>query len=379
MTEVFTTRRPQYEFIDGLRAMAALSVAVYHAFLFSGLQGQTVSSYGLLGRFVLNGRFAVAVFIVLSGFVLMLPVARHEDLRVRGGAREFFRRRARRILPPYYAALALFLVLIVAVPAFQDARGTQWAGKVPVTPGGVLSHVFLVHNLRGAWHDQVDGPMWSVATEFQIYVLMPFVLLPLWRRFGGWAVTAVAVLLGLAVHLLLPGLDGAHVWYVGLFAAGMLAATAHVRGWRLRGARPVALVSTAVLAVVLVAGQYRLRPQDWLTETAVGLVFALGLFVLAQRRSAAATGRVLALLESAPLVKVGLFSYSIYLFHSPLIGLSNVLLMGVDLPLAVRLATMVLVVTPSAVGVSYLAHLAVERRFMTQHQSQVQASPVMSR
>ncbi|MXG89903.1 acyltransferase family protein [Nocardioides flavescens] len=367
--------RPNFEFIDGLRALAALSVAFFHAFLFTGLAGETTDAFGPLARIVLNGSFAVAIFIVLSGFVLMLPIARRPGYELRDGLRGFAVRRARRILPPYYASFLFFLVLILAVPFFRDPAGTRWAGKVPITVDGVLAHLVMVHNLDASWHDQVNGPLWSVATEVQIYVLMPLVLIPLWRRFGGIPVIALGVFFGWALHFIAPRFDGAHFWYIGLFAAGMLAAQEVTRGRRVPLAGPTAAVGAALIAVVMIAFQYRLRPNEWLTEVGVGLVFALGLFALA---SASAEGRsnwVIRALESRTLVKIGLFSYSIYLFHSPLIGLSNLGLIHIDMPLAVRLAVMWLVITPAAVALSYIPHLLVERRFMTGHQKQELKTP----
>jgi peptidoglycan/LPS O-acetylase OafA/YrhL len=68
------------------------------------------------------------------------------------------------------------LVLIAVIPALHRQSGTAWDSKVPVTLGGVLSHLVLMHNLRLDWQGQVDGPMWSVATEWQLYFLLPLVL-----------------------------------------------------------------------------------------------------------------------------------------------------------------------------------------------------------
>src|SRR5436853_35532 len=60
------------------------------------------------------GHFGVVVFIVLSGFCLMLPVVRG-DGTLRGGIAAFFKRRTLRIVPPYYVAIGLSLLLIVTL------------------------------------------------------------------------------------------------------------------------------------------------------------------------------------------------------------------------------------------------------------------------
>src|SRR4051794_40542870 len=103
-TDIEPVRPPslQLNFLDGLRGLSALYVAAYHAFLFTGHAGDAEKHLPVIGWFLLYGYLGVPVFIVLSGFVLMLPVvSRGRGLELPGGARKFIRRRARRILPPY--------------------------------------------------------------------------------------------------------------------------------------------------------------------------------------------------------------------------------------------------------------------------------------
>src|SRR5215203_1884331 len=111
---------PRLAFLDGLRGLAASYVVLHHAALLvppSGLTGPAT-----VARFLLrHGHYAVAVFIVLSGYCLMLPVARDPLGRLPGGTLAFFGRRARRILPPYYAALVLCWALIALVPELGRA------------------------------------------------------------------------------------------------------------------------------------------------------------------------------------------------------------------------------------------------------------------
>ena len=115
--------RARFDYLDSLRALAALTVVVLHAVQQYGLgldDWGVASVRGWLGagavdagivlayeRLVRWAFFAVQVFIIISGFSLMITVARSPDGRLGGGLRDFFARRARRILPPYYAALAL--------------------------------------------------------------------------------------------------------------------------------------------------------------------------------------------------------------------------------------------------------------------------------
>src|SRR6185436_19936964 len=117
------------------------------------------------------GRFAVVVFIVLSGFSLALSPARH-GWRLDGLA-PFARRRARRILPAYWAALGFSLVaawLVVPPP-----------GQAAPDAASVVVNGLLVENLVAA--PSPNGSFWSMAVEAQLYLVLPLLLL-LVRRVG---------------------------------------------------------------------------------------------------------------------------------------------------------------------------------------------------
>ena len=94
--------------LDGVRGLAALFVVVNHVFL-RAFPGYPVDRAPFWAAWFIYGRFAVVVFIVLSGFSLALSPARH-GWRLDGVAR-FARRRAWRILPPYWAALVFSLAV----------------------------------------------------------------------------------------------------------------------------------------------------------------------------------------------------------------------------------------------------------------------------
>ncbi|MCL9664417.1 acyltransferase [Curtobacterium albidum] len=361
-----------FEFADGLRAIAAIGVVLFHTYTYTGLSEQN-QLLPVVFKILNLGDFAVAIFIVLSGFVLMLPVATSPDLYLRGGIGEYLKRRARRILPPYYAAVGGYLVLILLVPGLNEETGTAWDSKVPVTIGGVVSHALLIHNLSPEWGYQIDGPTWSVATEWQIYFAMPLLLLPLWRRFGGRAAVLTAILLGWAVHFLFPQVDLAHFWFVGLFALGM-AASWHVRrgSVRVRGGFVVAaLLVTLVPAAAAFGLMHRLA---WLSETAVGAAVALLLVWMAQRSASDEKTWAHSLLEWNPLVKVGNWSYSLYLVHSPIIGIANLILLPWPMPLVARFALLACVAMPIAAAISYGFHRLIERRFMTSHQRSIRST-----
>ena len=92
---------------------------LHHAWLLTADRSPIAAETDLLGlltNWLLYGHLAVDVFIVLSGFCLMLPVARSGGA-LADGARGFFVRRARRILPPYFAAFTISVALTAGFQA----------------------------------------------------------------------------------------------------------------------------------------------------------------------------------------------------------------------------------------------------------------------
>ena len=122
--------------LDGIRGVAALFVVLHHCWLLSFPGYPSNTGPWWLG-WLIYGHFAVVVFIVLSGFSLAIAPARSQwKLRSIGG---FARRRAWRILPPYWAALAFSLAVawwVVAQP-----------GTPEPTAKSVVVHGFLVQDV----------------------------------------------------------------------------------------------------------------------------------------------------------------------------------------------------------------------------------------
>ena len=383
---------PHFAFLDGLRGLSALYVALYHALLFTGhgVERETYSpAFALLGGLLNFGPYAVAVFIVLSGFCLTLPVAKNPARTLRGGFRGYLGRRARRILPPYYAALGLVLALIALVPVLQTPAGTAWDSKIPVSPEGLVSHLLLVHNLHPGWMFEIDGPMWSVATEWQLYFLFPL-LLALWRRFGLAACVGLALAASLVPQALLPSqlsFRWLHPWFFGLFAFGMAGAVVAFSpapfwtGMRSRLPwRALAYGSAVAAAGVLVGSHVAWGLPTYLTETVLGLTVAAGLvyYTLLETRPGprpAAPSPLRRLLNARAVVGLGAFSYSLYLLHSPLLGLFNLLTLSWPLASDLRLVLMLGVALPLAVLASYGFYQVAERPFTVPNRTPTGAAP----
>jgi peptidoglycan/LPS O-acetylase OafA/YrhL len=363
--------RIRLAYLDGVRGLAALFVVVHHVYIEVVWKNDLPRGLISASRLLYYGQLAVAVFIVLSGYSLMLPVARSANGALPGGLGGYLRRRARRILPPYFAALALTLALIALVPAMRHPTGFGWNMALPVSRGAILSHLFLVHNLNPYWTTRLNPPMWSVATEWQIYFLFPLLLLPLARRVGIVSVAIVAYLAGAAMQWWAQGqLSFTAPWYVGLFACGMGAALvgfsaapiyrAMRRRVSLSGVGLPLFIGLATLTIFLVHNRLA---QDGLA----GVATAALLIGCTQRCGirTGAWGVAMGLLESRPVVWLGTISYSLYLIHFPLITLAHLGVrhfFGPD-PWR-RLALLPPAVALIVVPVTYVFHRIFERPFM---------------
>jgi peptidoglycan/LPS O-acetylase OafA/YrhL len=369
---VATTQRLEFHYLDGMRGLAALVVVLHHALLFTGSRGDAERDLPLIDAILSRGYLGVPVFIVLSGYVLMLPVVNRAfvsstDPSMRLDLRRFIFRRARRILPPYYAALVISLGLIAAIPALRHPAGTQWDTKIPVHVGDVVTHALLVHDISPRWIGSINGPLWSVAVEWQIYFLMPLVILPLWRKLGPALTTGL--LTGITLIPVAIGSGGfLHPWLVALFAAGMWAAQSTVAP-NGAGYAGLGTAGLAVLALVTIVAEAVIDPVPFaLTELTVGFAVACGLAWAGRRTLAGTVPYGLRPLASRPFMRLGLFSYSIYLLHSPLIALANLLLWPLGWSTLATWSILTFAVVPVVIAICYGFFWLVESRCLNSRQ-----------
>lgn len=381
--------RLRLRYLDGLRAIAALNVVATHALFQSrwyGTDGSIDTFAFHLMQWLSQGRSAVAVFIVLSGYCLMLPVARSRSGKLRDGWIHYFYRRARRILPPYYAALLLTLLAIAVLPGLRVGYNPEWNNALPAwTARAISAHLLLLHNLNTNWILKINPPMWTVATEWQIYFLFPLFLLPMWRRFGSSATIATAFGSTLALFWVTHHGEGASPWFLGLFAMGMAgAAFSSEQNQELYSRQH--RVPWGALAAGLFAGFALLqcacwfpwlhgitqgktdwlRPYQWGVDALVGAA-TVCLIIYCHRANACEEGRrsfVLRLLEWPCLVELGTFSYSLYLIHDPLLAAIGWPLYQWKWTGSATFAALMIAGLPVVIGAAYLFHLCFERRLL---------------
>jgi peptidoglycan/LPS O-acetylase OafA/YrhL len=297
--------------LDGIRGLAALFVVVNHVFL-RAFPGYPVDNAPFWAAWFIYGRFAVVVFIVLSGFSLAVSPVRY-GWRLDSVSR-FAHRRAWRILPPYWAALIFSLLvtwLVISQPGWPVPNG-----KSVIVNGLLLQDVFGAPSPNRAF--------WTIAIEAQLYVLFPLLLLTV-RRVNAVvmvaAVTLVVTTVGaLGPHVSLMGTlltqftpDLAVLFAIGVLAAGIVTASHRRRSWPWPW-----LALTAALPVVATIAW---KGSVWTIGNLFWVDLAFGP-AIGCLLAAVATDRpkpLVRLLDARPLRSLGSFSYSLYLTHAPIV------------------------------------------------------------
>jgi peptidoglycan/LPS O-acetylase OafA/YrhL len=296
--------------LDGLRGFAALYVLLFHCWLLTYPGFPRNHGPWWLGG-LLFGHLAVVFFLVVSGFSLSVSPARH-GWRL-GGIGRYARRRAWRILPPYWAALVFSLIV-------AWSYGPQPHSVAP-TGRTVAVYGLLVQDLVVA--PTPNGTFWSIAVEAELYVVFPLLLL-LRRRLGTVAMVVLATLPAVAVGLFGPAvspvnkLSGltpqlAPLFVLGMAGAGIVVASDRVR--RLPWPWLAALAAAPVLAVIVIRGTiWTVREYVWI-DLAIGPALVLLLVAVTSGRPAP----LVRLLDTRPVRGLGSFSYSLYLVQLPLV------------------------------------------------------------
>ncbi|GAA3662929.1 hypothetical protein GCM10022224_028670 [Nonomuraea antimicrobica] len=346
LTEERAATRGRLAGLDGIRGLAALFVVLHHCWLLS-FPGFPVNGAPAWTGWLLYGHFAVVVFIVLSGFSLAVSPAR-SGWRL-GSGRTFFQRRAWRILPPYWAALAFSLVIAWAVIPQPGQQAPT--GKSVVVYGLLLQDVFGSPSPNGA--------LWSIAVEAQLYLVFPLMLLVL-RRMGAAVMLGAVTALVVAVGALAPAVPAVDLLmrltpqFAALFALGAVCAgvvNARERTARLPWHWFALAAALPALLLVVVAGPVWVVGNFFWVDLAVGP--AAGLLLVA-----VATGRpapLVRLLDTAPVRRLGSFSYSLYLIHSPIVVMVNRLLVAPHVPAGMPAFLLTLAVgVPASVGAAWV-------------------------
>jgi len=359
--------------IDALRGAAALGVVLYHAveqgkhvlpnnlFHYPVRLVQFASSFGYIGVFL---------FFVISGFCIHLQWARAKAADVEPDIRfgAFWKRRIRRLYPPYIITLLLFMLLTAATVGLNVTRFFVY---------DLGMHLLMLHNLDPHTCYTINGVFWTLAIEEQLY-LAYFLLLFIRVRWG-WGVTlAVCLFARLAwmgfSHVVwlktgfgipVPEAAASHwfTWALGALGVEVYFGLTTLRGWSrdLRLAT-VLIVAASALSTYLpwMSKETLLHDTSWFL---IHPLWGLGFFIVVNR-TVLAEQSWLRQAKLPSLVSVfstlGVFSYSIYLTHE-LVIMQSWLWVN---PGWWQLANVFVVVLPSTIIFAWVFFWFCEKPFM---------------
>lgn len=356
-------RGNRYAGLDIVRAIAALAVLTLH------VSANPAVPHGVLQAIAAKLNGGVAIFFVLSGYLLYRPFAK----ATLGGValpdrRRFWNNRARRIIPAYWAALAVYGLLGLLYNA-------------PSAPHLAACFAFLQ-----VWfpHHTGDGipPAWTLCSEAAFYLMLPLLAAWLGSRGGreprrilrdlGIAIVTLALLhvlvgdVGARMRPVVGELDQTIIGTLDMFLVGMalavVAADDQLRvrvNWlvpRRRVAWPLALalyLAVAGFGAVYDVAQWTLVDRAWMMTISLLLIGPLVL-----REGDAPSGQVARVFSF-----LGLVSYGIYIWQYPFV---RVLQDRTHLPVAAR--SVIDVVGVIAIGVA--SYYVIERPFISSRRSQ---------
>ncbi|EIM25590.1 acyltransferase family protein [Microvirga lotononidis] len=300
--------------IQGLRAVAVLAVLIYH----------------IWPKILPGGYVGVDVFFVISGYLITGSLFKEFDGTGRIGIAGFYARRARRLLP---AATLVSLAVAASIPLFPRAQWTDIANSL-LASALYGQNWFLAAQAVDYLADDAKGPMnhfWSLSVEEQYYIVWPLILLPilhLTRRTRlsrkaafGWFVGLIG-LGSLAYSAWLTPLDPGEAyfatttraWELALGGALAVLPVGQALSQRTRVVLGLAGLGAIVAACLAYSDQTSFPGYAALLPTlgAAAVILSCG------ARSSWSAGWVL---NSRPFQYIGDLSYSLYLWHWPLIVL----------------------------------------------------------
>ena len=317
--------------LDGIRAIAVLSVLLYHS-------GVLLVPGGFLG---------VDVFFVLSGFLISSLLLQEIERTAAVDFKQFYIRRARRLLPALFATLALSAVLVLI---FARDAAFQFRHDALASMFYVSNWWYIVQDL--SYFEAMGRPpvlqhLWSLAVEEQFYLLWPLALVFLYKWRGRPGVGRIALIVSLVSTFLMalgsfiwnvPGSGDASRLYFGTdtHCMGLLLGAALATVWR-PGALPkkIALPAQIILWAVALLSLFALfsifhnagEDAAWLYRGGFFVVSALTAVIIAlASHPAIGFGKLLAI---QPMRYIGERSYGLYLYHWPIFVVTRP---GIDLP-----------------------------------------------
>ena len=358
--------------LTGIRGVAALWVLLYHAWVYSTPRLIQFDLWSIQFDFTplfSTGFVGVDLFFVLSAYLLGARYFRWIEGRgKRPDLAQYLVRRVRRIYPAYLVQLLLLLLLAATTTLYT-------------MPGGesLLAHLFFYFNLPPLWVTQLNGVWWTLPTEFYFYLLLPLLVLLLRGKLTRWLIlvviaASIAYRYWVFMHFHDQGVSwmsvmmGNTLGYLDGFSLGLLASWLSVRLEN----RPL---PPRLMDVLFMVGSGGILLSIW-TLSWVYSQYWDGhpvLFIRNIMIAGSACLLVMATRHGSPLARMllanrwiffcGVVSYSLYLWHLPVIMALSKTSYFIDYP-GYALGTYLIIATPLALLLAWLSYRFVELPFL---------------
>lgn len=304
--------------VEGLRAIAVLMVLVYH----------------LDGHWLGGGFSGVDVFFVISGFLITNLLAREIDKTGTINLVNFYARRAKRLFPA--AALVLASTAAASWWLMPSTRWQAIGGDITAAAGYFINWRLAERSVDYLAEDIAPSPVqhfWSLAVEEQYYIVWPLLLVALLWALGRWIkgrplLLAVTVLVGVPsfvysiIHTTTSPatayfITTTRMWELAIGATIALTAV----HWTRIPAGIAATLGWLGVACIVISSTLISRDTAWPGYAA--LAPTLGAAAVIAGGFAAGRKGPLAILGTSPMVWIGGLSYSLYLWHWPLVQLAK--------------------------------------------------------
>jgi len=383
-----------FPYLDGLRALSMIGVLLFHIRTLTLIPPPLK---GLSAPVLIWGTFwcepvgyGMSCLIIISGYGSMLSAMRPGKEKLSAGV-AYLMRRARRLLIPYYAVLALCLAIIAITPnRYLSIASYQAAAVHAFKPMVLISHILVFHNFVPDSYYRINPVLWSIAPIFQVYVIFAFILLPIYRRFGiKWAVI-VGTLVG---YLPLPGhpyMADIRPYYIAFFAWAMGAVLmerdgaselestriSKWSGWLCFAAFSTFFGVWIYDLLFLKTQLTMIKPaphQIMLYETLTGLGSVFLLIYLGNRTCSPIKSAISNFLSHRRMKPFALIAYSLLLVHYPVLSATRVLTRLVPMNSWEVLLTMFVVGGGGSFFIAWLFYLCVESNFLSRRLAVVRA------
>jgi peptidoglycan/LPS O-acetylase OafA/YrhL len=292
--------------IDGLRAVAVIPVVLFHA-----------NVYGFAGGFL-----GVDVFFVISGFLITSIIIADLE-KGRFSIAKFYERRARRILPALTVMMAV--CTLFAWKWMLPSEITEF-GKALAATALFVSNVLFWRETNYFSADAALNPLlhtWSLAVEEQFYILFPLVLFAMWSRLRRGVMPLFVI--GIAASLTLTVWAAENAPIASFFLAPTRAFELLIgscAAWFAHKRAPMKSEAASIAGLCMVMGAIVFLADETATPGFWSLIPVLGTaMILLFARDGTL---VAALLGWRPIVGIGLISYSVYLWHQPILSFSHI-------------------------------------------------------